>query len=54
MGPSPARRPSPGARASVLLDLLPATALLAGVTLACLAAIDWVAYQGFLLSLLQR
>ena len=41
-------------RAAVVQDLLPAAALLAGVTLVCLAALDWVAYQGFLLSLLQR
>jgi hypothetical protein len=35
-------------------DLLAMIALLGGVTLLCLSAIDWVAYQGFLLSLLQR
>jgi hypothetical protein len=29
-------------------------ALLGGVSLLCLSAIDWVGYQGFLLSLVQR
>jgi hypothetical protein len=28
--------------------------VLGGVTLLCIAALDWAAYQGFLLSLLER
>jgi hypothetical protein len=35
-------------------DLLAALALLGGVALLCLSAIDWVAYQGFLISLVLR
>ena len=41
-------------RRAITLDLLSALALLGGVALLCLAALSWVSYQSFLLSLLQR
>lgn len=49
MGPPPA-----GARLSLGLEILSAAAFLGGVTLLCLAALDWVAYDAFLVALLRR
>ncbi len=41
-------------RRALALDLVSAAAVLAGVALLCLAALDWVAYQRFFLSLVER
>jgi hypothetical protein len=41
-------------RAGLARDLAVAWIAIWGVALACLAALDWAGYQGFLLSLVER